>query len=87
MAVELVGRFVHGNADAVEALVRVAECDPSPAVRKKARWYSPGGPIFRRTAPRPGRAQTDALGAGHRGASSPSNQTLQADDHLGRSAP
>jgi HEAT repeat protein len=61
MAVELVGRFVHGNADAVEALVRVAECDPSPAVRKKARWYSPGGPIFRRTAPRPGRAQADAF--------------------------
>ncbi|MEU7692753.1 HEAT repeat domain-containing protein [Microbispora hainanensis] len=27
--------------------------DPSSAVRKKAGWYAPGGPIHRRTAPRP----------------------------------
>jgi hypothetical protein len=26
--------------------------DPSPAVRKKASWYAPGGPIYRRTEPR-----------------------------------
>jgi hypothetical protein len=29
--------------------------DPHPSVRKKAAWYVPGGPIFRRTAPKPAR--------------------------------
>jgi hypothetical protein len=82
MAVELVGRFVHSSADAVQALVRVAEGDSSPAVRKKARWYSPGGPIFRRTAPRTNRT-LNASGEGRPVTSSP----LQTDDHLARFAP
>jgi HEAT repeat protein len=85
MAVELVGRFVHSNADAVEALARAVENDPSPAVRKKASWYAPGGPIFRRTAPRSSRAPT--FRANHRTLSPPPNKALQAHDHLGRSAP
>jgi HEAT repeat protein len=49
MAVELVGRFAHGSAEAEAALVRAREADPSPAVRKKAGWYAPGGTIYRRT--------------------------------------
>ncbi len=51
MAVELVGRFVHSHRDAERALVAVAELDPSPAVRKKARWYAPGGAIHKKTQP------------------------------------
>jgi HEAT repeat protein len=48
-AVELVGYWVHSHAAAREALKRAAAKDPSPAVRKKASWYAPGGPIYRRT--------------------------------------
>jgi HEAT repeat protein len=54
-AAELVGRWVHTHPDAADALTHTRDTDPSPAVRKKAGWYAPGGPIHRRTAPRPGR--------------------------------
>jgi HEAT repeats len=50
-AAELVGRWVHSQAAARDAIARAAAADPSPAVRKKASWYAPGGPIYRRTAP------------------------------------
>ena len=50
-AVELVGRWVHTHAEAESALIRCRDHDPSPAVRKKAGWYAPGGTIHRRTAP------------------------------------
>lgn len=49
MAVELVGRFAHSSAGAEAALVQAREADPSPAVRKKAGWYAPGGTVYRRT--------------------------------------
>ncbi len=58
MALELLGKAVHHSTEAVEVLQHVIAHDPSPAVRKKAGWYAPGGPIHRRTAPRsqrPGR--------------------------------
>ena len=55
-ALGAVGRSAHIDADALSAIARAAAADPSPAVRKKARWYSPGGPIHRRTAPKPVRA-------------------------------
>lgn len=55
-AVELVGLWVHSRPDVLTALIRARDEDPSPAVRKKAGWYTPGGPIHRRTAPRPERA-------------------------------
>ena len=42
--------------DAVAALNRARADDPSPLVRKKAGWHTPGGPVHRRTAPRPTRA-------------------------------
>jgi hypothetical protein len=51
-AAELVGRFVHTDARAAAALVRCHRQDPSPAVRKKAGWYAPGGTIHTRTRPR-----------------------------------
>lgn len=53
-AAELVGRWVHSRPAARDAITRAAAQDPSPAVRKKASWYAPGGPIFRRRQPRPG---------------------------------
>lgn len=55
MAVEVVGLYVHTNPIAEQALVDATRNDISPTVRKKAGWYAPGGPIFRRTAPRPHR--------------------------------
>jgi HEAT repeat protein len=55
MAAELVGKFVHTTPKAVAALQAARANDPSPAVRKKAGWYTPGGTIYRRTAPHPAR--------------------------------
>jgi HEAT repeat protein len=55
IAVEAVGQFVHDDPDARAALVEAAGSDASPAVRKKAGWYAPGGAIFRRTLPKKNR--------------------------------
>jgi hypothetical protein len=55
-AAELVGAWVHSRPDAVAALEAAASGDSSPAVRKKASWYAPGGTIYRRT--RPGKASS-----------------------------
>ncbi|MEW2513336.1 hypothetical protein [Streptomyces sp. NPDC046870] len=52
MAVELVGKFTHTDARAVAALPTSHARDASPAVRRKAGWYVPGGTIHERTAPR-----------------------------------
>jgi len=52
MAVEVVGQYVHANPHAEQALLAAKTADISPAVRKKAAWYAPGGPIYKRTAPR-----------------------------------
>ncbi|MGA5816509.1 HEAT repeat domain-containing protein [Kitasatospora sp. NPDC094028] len=51
-AVELAGKFAHTDAAALAALRTCRTEDPSPAVRKKAGWYLPGGTIYERTAPR-----------------------------------
>jgi HEAT repeat protein len=48
-AAELVGKFAHTNPAAVAALQASQAGDPSPAVRKKAGWYAPGGSIYERT--------------------------------------
>ncbi|MFE7594893.1 HEAT repeat domain-containing protein [Kitasatospora sp. NPDC057512] len=52
MAAELVGKFAHTDARAVAALRTSSVQDPSPAVRKKAGWFIPGGAVYERTAPR-----------------------------------
>jgi hypothetical protein len=57
-AAEVVGAWAHSRREAADALNTSARTDPSPAVRKKASWYAPGGPIFRRSRP------TDATAAG-----------------------
>jgi HEAT repeat protein len=51
MAAELAGKFVHTDARAVTALQTAHAQDPSPVVRKKAGWYTPGGAIYQRTVP------------------------------------
>jgi HEAT repeat protein len=51
-AVGVVGLSVHTRPEAEVALAGASRNDPSPMVRKKAKWYLPGGPIYRRTAPR-----------------------------------
>ena len=58
-AAELVGKFVHTDGRAVTALETARAQDPSPAVRKKAGWFTPGGTIYKRTVPRLGRRETD----------------------------
>jgi HEAT repeat protein len=50
MAIELIGHFAHDTPVAAEALMAAQIQDPSPAVRKKASWYAPGGAIYTRTA-------------------------------------
>jgi hypothetical protein len=52
MAAELAGKFVHADGRAVTALQTSHAQDPSPVVRKKAGWYTPGGTIYQRTIPR-----------------------------------
>jgi hypothetical protein len=52
MAAELVGKFVHTDGRAVTAMETSRAHDPSPVVRKKAAWFTPGGTIYRRTIPR-----------------------------------
>jgi len=54
-AVGVVGLSAHTRPEAVEALRQTQRDDPSPAVRKKSAWYLPGGPIYRRTTPKPPR--------------------------------
>jgi HEAT repeat protein len=49
-AVGLVGNYVHSSAAALAAIA-ASTGDSSPAVRKKAKWYAPGGAIYRRTRP------------------------------------
>ena len=51
-AAELVGKFVHADGRAVTALETAHAQDPSPVVRKKAGWFTPGGAIYMRTVPR-----------------------------------
>jgi HEAT repeat protein len=56
-AAELAGKFVHTDSRAVTALETAHAHDPSPVVRKKAGWFTPGGTIYQRTHPtRPGNA-------------------------------
>jgi len=50
IAAGVVGRCAHSDAAAATALVEARDLDPEPMVRKKAGWYAPGGPIYRRTA-------------------------------------
>jgi HEAT repeat protein len=48
MAIEAVARSAIDHPDALAAIVRTAASDPNPTVRKKAKWFVPGGPVFER---------------------------------------
>jgi HEAT repeat protein len=50
-AAQLLGRSAHRRPDVCHALEVARDDDPDPLVRKVARWYTPGGTIFRRMAP------------------------------------
>ena len=52
IAVEVVGRWVHTDHTAADALAEARDGDPEPSVRKKAGWYAPGGTIHRKTEPK-----------------------------------
>jgi hypothetical protein len=50
-AAQLLGRSAHRRSDVCRALELARENDPDPLVRKVARWYTPGGTIYRRMVP------------------------------------
>lgn len=52
MAAGLLGPSVHRHPDVLHALEYARDHDPHPVVRKIARWYTPGGPIFKRLTPK-----------------------------------
>ncbi len=52
MAAGLLGPSVHRRPDVLSALEHARDHDPHPVVRKIAGWHTPGGPIYRRLAPR-----------------------------------
>ncbi len=55
MAAGLLGPAVHRRSDVLRALEHAAQHDAHPAVRKVAGWFIPGGPRYRRLAPKPPR--------------------------------
>lgn len=55
MAAGLLGPSVHRRPDVLRALEYARDHDPHPVVRKIARWYAPGGPLYQRLAPKPPR--------------------------------
>ena len=50
-ALEVLARWVHEDEVARAAIDRAAEADGDATVRKKAKWYLPGGGVFERTKP------------------------------------
>jgi hypothetical protein len=57
MAAGVLGPSVHRNQSVLRALEYARDHDPHPVVRKIARWYTPGGPIYKRLTPKPARTQ------------------------------
>jgi len=52
IAIEVVGRWVHGDDEIAAALERVVREDPDRGVRKKATWFVPGGVRYEKTKPK-----------------------------------
>jgi len=50
MAADMIGPSAIRNETVVSALLDAVANDAHPNVRKKARWYIPGGPIYKRLA-------------------------------------
>jgi hypothetical protein len=52
MAAGVLGPSVHRRPNVQRALEYARDHDPHPVVRKIAGWYTPGGPIYKRLAPK-----------------------------------
>lgn len=52
IAVEVVARWVYDDEHAEHALIDACANDPSPAVRKKASWFVPGGTVYEKNSPK-----------------------------------
>ena len=50
LAVEVVARWAHESDEAAAALEASRDGDAAPMVRKKARWFAPGGVIYAKRA-------------------------------------
>jgi hypothetical protein len=61
--VGVLGPAVHRRDDVRRALEDARDRDPDPLVRKVASWYAPGGPIYRRTLPKPARKSREQVRA------------------------
>ena len=58
MAAGLLGPSVHRRPEVLRVLEHARDYDPHPVVRKIAAWYTPGGPIYKRLAPKPARVRS-----------------------------
>ena len=65
MAAHMLGPAVHRREDFARALEEASVSDSHPVVRKVASWYVPGGPIYRRLAPKPPRSARASGSATH----------------------
>ena len=63
MAAHMLGPAVHRRQDVSRALEEARDSDSHPVVRKVASWYAPGGPIYRRLAPKPPRRSRGVPGS------------------------
>ncbi len=63
MAAALVGAVVHRRPNVIAALEHARDHDPHSVVRKIASWYTPGGPIYQRLAPKPSKKRRGPLPA------------------------
>ena len=61
MAAGVLGPSVHRCPDILDALEYARDHDPHPVVRKIAGWYTPGGTIYKRLAPKPVRMRKGAI--------------------------
>jgi hypothetical protein len=62
-AVGMVAPAVHKREDVRRALEHARDHDPDRLVRKVAGWHAPGGPIYRRTLPKPVRKTREQVQA------------------------
>ena len=62
-AAHMLSPAVHKRDDVRRALEHARDHDPDPLVRKVAGWAAPGGPIYRRLAPRPVRKTREQVQA------------------------
>ncbi len=65
MAAGVIGPSVHRRDDVLRALEYARDHDPHPVVRKIARWYTPGGTIYKRLIPKPPRVHSRTVSVEH----------------------